>query len=85
MCSSGVLSLDPEKQKTITHKIRTFTDFNEDNDPRREHDFAALTVDDIEVIFKIDYFDKSLSYLSTDPADASLTIRVMTIMLASEY
>ncbi len=85
MLTSGVLGLDPAKQAAIANAIRTFTDFNEDNDPHGQHDFAVFTVDETEVMFKIDCFDKSLSYLSTDPADESLTIRVMTIMLASEY
>ena len=36
-------------------------------------------------MFKIDYYDKSLCYLSNDPADPEQTVRVMTIMTAEEY
>jgi hypothetical protein len=85
MRTAGVMGLDAERQAAITQAVRTFTDFTEDNDRHREHDFATLTVDGTDLIFKIDYFDKSLNYASTNPADATLTIRVMTIMLASEY
>ncbi len=37
------------------------------------------------IFFKIDYFDKALAYHSPDPADPSVTERVITIMLAEEY
>jgi hypothetical protein len=37
------------------------------------------------IFFKIDYFDKSLTYHSPDPSDGSVTERVITIMLADEY
>ncbi len=38
-----------------------------------------------KIFFKIDYFEKSLTYHSPDPADPSITERVITIMLAEEY
>ena len=37
------------------------------------------------IFFKIDYFDPMRAMHSEDPADASVTERMMTIMLASEY
>jgi hypothetical protein len=36
-------------------------------------------------MFKIDYYDQTMSRHSTDPADPSITQRVVTIMLAEEY
>ena len=37
------------------------------------------------MFFKIDYYDKTLTYHSPDAADPNVTERVITIMLADEY
>jgi hypothetical protein len=38
-----------------------------------------------EIFFKIDYLDQAVTCHSPDPADPSVTKRVITIMLAEEY
>jgi Protein of unknown function (DUF3768) len=50
-----------------------------------ERDFGCFVFLGQKLFFKIDAYDLNLEYGSPDPADASLTIRVMTVMLASEY
>ena len=62
-----------------------FDRFDEDNDPYGEHDFGALEVEGERLFFKIDYYDHDLSAHSPDPADPSVTKRLLTIMLADEY
>jgi hypothetical protein len=37
------------------------------------------------LFWKIDYYDQSMQGLSPNPAKPELTVRVLTIMLASEY
>ena len=37
------------------------------------------------IFFKIDYYDRTLTHHSPDPADPAVTERVITIMLADEY
>ena len=83
--TSGVAALDPPGKVKLLEAVRTFTDFDEGNDPHGEHDFASIEVDGENYFFKIDYYDTDIRYLSDDPSDPSITKRIMTIMLASEY
>lgn len=66
-------------------KVRAFNDFNERNDPYSEHDFGSIEHEGQTVFFKFDYYDVDLLMHSPDPADPSVTCRVLTIMLAEEY
>jgi Protein of unknown function (DUF3768) len=81
----GIAALGGEAVARIVKTIAVFDDFCHANDPYEEHDFGAFDADGHRVFFKIDYFDESLTYHSPDPADASVTKRVITIMLAEEY
>jgi hypothetical protein len=85
LITRGVQALGPDRLATVVQAIRVFDDFNADNDPYGEHDFAVLRVEDIEVIFKIDYYDLEMDNLSSDPSDAAVTRRLMTILLPEEY
>jgi hypothetical protein len=81
----GVAALGPKAVETIVQAIAVFDDFCAKNDPYKEHDFGAFDVEGKTIMFKIDYFDKTLKYLSPDPSDPSVTERIITIMLAEEY
>lgn len=50
-----------------------------------ERDMAAVTVNEVRILFKIDYYDEKLEFGSEDPADAAKTTRVLTIMLPEDY
>ena len=68
---------------TVVEAIRAYDSFSEDNDPYGERDFGSLEWSGEKVFWKIDYYNPSLqSYC--DPLDRSC-IRILTIMLASEY
>lgn len=56
-----------------------------ENDAHGERDFGAFEFRGERMFFKIDYYDLSLDYGSEDPAAASQTTRVITIMLAGDY
>jgi Protein of unknown function (DUF3768) len=83
--TAGVAALGPEAIARIVKTIAVYDDFCDANDPYEEHDFGALEVDGQVIFFRIDYFDKALTYHSPDPSDPSVTERVITIMLAEEY
>ncbi|PND28448.1 DUF3768 domain-containing protein [Sinorhizobium sp. M4_45] len=85
MMTSGIAALDDEQRHKVVTAIRSFDDFTEDNDPHGEHDCAVLEVDGLHVMFKIDYYDLTLSSHSPNPADPSVTKRLLTVMLADEY
>jgi hypothetical protein len=81
----GVAALGPEAVDRIVKTISVYYDFCHANDPHEEHDFGAFEAENQTIFFKIDYYDNDLSFHSPDPADPSVTKRVITIMLASEY
>ncbi len=83
--TSGVAALGAEAVARIVKTIAVYEDFCHANDPHEEHDFGAFEAEGDVIFFKIDYYDKSLTYHSRDAADPSVTERVITIMLAEEY
>ena len=85
LLTSGVWALGGVACFEIMCKVRTFKDFDEGNDPWHEHDFGAFDYKGQKIFFKIDYYDKDGKEGSPDPADPTVTCRVLTVMLASEY
>jgi hypothetical protein len=83
--TSGISALSPQDKSRIREKVEMFDDFTPDNDPHGERDFGAFDHDGARVFWKIDYYDKTITQGSEDPADPRQTVRVLTIMLASEY
>ena len=81
----GVASLGETAVKEIMNKVANCSEFTEDNDPYEEHDFGIVIYEEQKLFWKIDYYDKSMKYGSPDPANPSVTTRVLTVMLASEY
>jgi hypothetical protein len=81
----GVAALGQAAVERIVKTIAVYDDFCHANDPHEEHDFGSFQAEGQKIFFKIDYYDKSLTYHSPDPSDGSVTERVITIMLADEY
>jgi hypothetical protein len=85
MITPGVAALGQEAVDRIVKTIAVYDDFCHANDPYEEHDFGSFEAEGETIFFKIDYFDRTVTYHSPDPSDPSVTERVITIMLAEEY
>ncbi len=85
MVTAGIKAMGETAVSAIYRQVREFDDFSEDNDPYHEHDFGKVDYEDTRIFWKIDYYDLTLTKGSEDPADPSITTRVLTIMRAEEY
>ncbi len=85
IATTGVQAMGEASVSKIIGKVSKFDDFSEDNDPHGERDFGSIEINSEKLFWKIDLFDLELKQYSLDPASESLTHRVLTIMLASEY
>ena len=84
--TAGVTALHLEQQRLIHQRIAAFETFPEGDDPYGEHDFGAFDIEGTgKVFWKIDYYAPDMEHGSEDPSDPARTVRVLTIMLASEY
>lgn len=81
----GIAALGADAVLRLVQTIATFDDFCNANDPYDEHDFGMFDFDGVPVMFKIDYYDKGMQFHSPNPADPSVTERIITLMLAEEY
>jgi hypothetical protein len=81
----AIAALGQAAVERLVQTVSIFDDFCVANDPHGEHDFGVFDFEGRRVMFKIDYYDKDLRHQSPDPANPSLTERVITIMLTEEY
>ncbi len=85
LITPGITTLPRAEQKAILGKVTNYTDFTEDNNPYGEREFGSFTHNGKKIFWKIDYYAPDMEHGSEDPADPSQTVRVLTVMLASEY
>lgn len=85
LLTQGLQSLSEASLGRLLDNVAGFTAFDDGNDPHREHDFGAIEHDGERYFWKIDYYDRQLTMGSDDPSDPAVTVRVLTIMHASEY
>jgi hypothetical protein len=83
MITQGVSALD--QTAAVLKAVRDYSNFRPDNDPYGEHDFGTFIVAGHRLFWKFDYYNSDMQMASLDPADETITARVLTVMLAEEY
>ncbi|PHS19448.1 MAG: hypothetical protein COA78_00320 [Blastopirellula sp.] len=85
----GVADLRPSAKAIIMQRVQQFSEFTEDNDPYGDHTFGAFEFEiagsAYHIFWKIDLYDTAYNMGSDNPADLSVTRRVLTVLHASEY
>jgi len=85
MMTAAVRAKGPLFVLSAVSAVRTFEAFTEDNDPHGEHDFGGFDLCGERLFWKIDYYASDLRSASPDPADPTITRRMLTLMLAADY
>lgn len=85
MLTAGIAAMSWGDKAEILRRVKAFETFDDNNDPWREHDFGAFDFNGQRIFWKIDYYTPDLKHGSPNAADPSVTCRVLTVLLASEY
>lgn len=80
LLTRAVAALPTETALQLLSAIRSFDAFNPSNDPWNEHDFGKVELECVPYFWKIDAHDLNLEFGSAEPADETVTCRVMTVM-----
>lgn len=76
--SKSVFEMDIDDLAKLVQIVMEFSDFTEDNDPHKEHDFAFIDFNGEKFFWKFDYYNKDFDAYGHD-------FHVLTIARASEY
>ena len=87
LATVGIQALGPEAVEGILHAVLSFKeeDFRESFDPWGDRDMVVVEFNGQKIFGKIDVYDPSLEFMSPDPADDMVTVRVLTVMFDFEY
>lgn len=85
LITTGVGALDERAFAQLIAIVEDYDSFDDGNDPYSEHDFGTIDHLGTRYFWKIDYYDRTKTAGSPDPADPNVTCRLLTIMRADEY
>jgi len=60
MMTASIQALPIDLVARVLNRVRSFNQFNENNDPHGEHDFGSFEIEGQKFFFKVDYYDKSM-------------------------
>lgn len=83
--TAAVVALPSDVLHAAILALRRFDAFTPDNDPYGEHDFGAFEHAGERFLFKIDTFADHTLTEGAEDALAPDAVRVLTLMLASDY
>ena len=83
--TSGIVALGHAGMSEVLAEVAKFDTWNVANDPYDEHDFGAVEAAGERLFWKIDYLTPDMAAGAEDPSDPRRCLRVLTLMLASEY
>jgi hypothetical protein len=80
--TAGVSELPIDVKADVLLKVKSFSTFDEANDPHGEHDFGSFEAAGEKFFWKIDLYEEPEV---KDSNGERIVNRVLTIMLADEY
>lgn len=80
--TQALLELDSPTLLRVMHAVSEFDRFNSRNDPKGEHDRGEVLIDAVRYSWEIQYYDLTGEHTSPNPADETVTCRVLTIAVA---
>lgn len=87
VCTHALSARDPAFLAKARRAIGEIDTFDPENDPDGFHDFGAVCVDGQKVWFKLDLYERGSEFRfgAETPDDPARTVRVMTLMLPSDW
>ncbi len=62
MMTAGIDALPSDVKAMVIRRVATFSHFNADNDPHKEHDFGNFTLTGRKFFWKIDAYDADMRF-----------------------
>jgi hypothetical protein len=85
MITRNVMRMTGFDAVALAAALANYNDFEPSGDPHGERDFGCMTLWGHDLLWKVDYYDRSMEFGSDDPADPEATHRVLTVMLAADW
>ena len=85
LLTSSVAELAPAMKSAALVAMAACSDFNDDNDPRSEHDFGRFELGHYTFTWQITYYDADLAGESEDPSDPRVTKRVLVLGFPADW